>query len=184
MEVTWICVRETNTVRALPGAAKRSAAFGAAPPPGSCRRGQAQAPSWGGGGYCCWCVVGLGCWLVPVWWGDVDGEGDGGGWVGVGVAVRLHFASAWEAVSDVCPEAEAVVQGERRLSYGEFDEAAARFAAALTAAGLGPGAKVALYLFNSVEYLVAQYRGVQGADGGGERELPVPGRRVGLSAGG
>ncbi len=75
----------------------------------------------------------------------------------MGVAVRLHFASAWEAVSDVCPGAEAVVQGERRLSYGEFDEAAARFAAGLTAAGLGPGAKVGLYLFNSVEYLVAQY---------------------------
>jgi 3-oxocholest-4-en-26-oate---CoA ligase len=71
--------------------------------------------------------------------------------------VRLHLASAWETVSDVCPEADAVVQGDRRLTYREFDEQAARFASALTAAGLGPGAKVALYLFNSPEYLVAQY---------------------------
>lgn len=73
------------------------------------------------------------------------------------VTGRLHFATAWEAVTDFCPDLDAVVQGGRRLTYRLFDEQAARFATALTEAGMGPGAKVALYLYNSPEYLVAQY---------------------------
>lgn len=74
--------------------------------------------------------------------------------------MKLHFATAWEMVADSCPDAEAVVQGTRRVSWRQFDDAAARFAAALAAAGVGPepaDAKVALYLYNSPEYLVAQY---------------------------
>lgn len=71
--------------------------------------------------------------------------------------MRLHFATAWETVTDHCPDTDAVVQGDRRLTYREFDEQAARFATALGTAGLQPSAKVALYLYNSPEYLVAQY---------------------------
>ena len=58
---------------------------------------------------------------------------------------------------DSVPQRDAIVQGSRRLSYAEFDDAAARFAAALDAAGVTRGGKVALYLHNSPEYLVAQY---------------------------
>jgi fatty-acyl-CoA synthase len=72
-------------------------------------------------------------------------------------AVKLHFATVWETIADIRPDADAVVQGDRRLVYREFDEEAARFATALTAAGLVPDAKLALYLYNSPEYLVAQY---------------------------
>ncbi|HET9076472.1 MAG TPA: AMP-binding protein [Acidimicrobiales bacterium] len=71
--------------------------------------------------------------------------------------MQLHFATVWETISDLHPDVDAVVQGERRLSYREFDELAARFAAAVGGAGLGPDSKVALYLYNSPEYLVAQY---------------------------
>ena len=69
----------------------------------------------------------------------------------------LHFATAWEAATDAVPERVAVVQGERRLSYREYDDQAARFATALEAAGISEGASVALYLYNCPEYLVAQY---------------------------
>jgi acyl-CoA synthetase (AMP-forming)/AMP-acid ligase II len=69
----------------------------------------------------------------------------------------LDFASVWEVVADTVPEKCAVVQADRRVSYLEFDDAAARFAAAIEAAGLPEGAKVALYLHNCPEYLIAQY---------------------------
>ncbi len=69
----------------------------------------------------------------------------------------LHFASAWEAVTDELPDADAIVQGDRRLTYAQYDEQAARFAAAIEAAGVAPGSNVSLYLYNCPEYLVAQY---------------------------
>ncbi|HEX5365861.1 MAG TPA: AMP-binding protein [Acidimicrobiales bacterium] len=69
----------------------------------------------------------------------------------------LHFATAWEVVADACADVDAIVQGDRHVSYRDFDDGAARFAGALAAAGLRPGAKVSLYLYNSPEYLVAQH---------------------------
>lgn len=69
----------------------------------------------------------------------------------------LDFASVWEEVADVVPARDAVVQGDRRLNYAEFDDAAARFAAAIEAVGVPEGGKVALFLHNCPEYLIAQY---------------------------
>jgi fatty-acyl-CoA synthase len=69
----------------------------------------------------------------------------------------FDFASAWEQVVDAVPESEAVVFGERRVTYRDFDDGAARFAGALESVGVGEGAKVALYLYNCPEYLIAQY---------------------------
>ena len=69
----------------------------------------------------------------------------------------IEFASFWEDVVDSVPDRDAIVQGSRRLSYAEFDDAAARFASALEAAGVTRGGKVALYLHNCPEYLVAQF---------------------------
>jgi fatty-acyl-CoA synthase len=63
----------------------------------------------------------------------------------------------WEEVADIVPERDAIVQGERRISYRTFDDAAARFASAIEAAGVDEDGKVALYLFNCPEYLIAQY---------------------------
>ena len=69
----------------------------------------------------------------------------------------LDFASMWEEVVDVVGDAEAIRQGEQRVTYREFDDRAARFAGALEAAGIDEGAKVALYLYNCPEYLIAQF---------------------------
>jgi 3-oxocholest-4-en-26-oate---CoA ligase len=71
--------------------------------------------------------------------------------------VFLDFASVWEEVADCVPERDAVVQGERRIIYRDFDDAAARFASALEAVGIDEGGKIALYLYNCPEYLIAQH---------------------------
>lgn len=67
------------------------------------------------------------------------------------------IASAWEQVADAVPAATALVQGTRRLSWAELDERAARFAAALAGRGVGPGGRVAVDLYNCVEYLEVFY---------------------------
>jgi fatty-acyl-CoA synthase len=59
----------------------------------------------------------------------------------------------WEAVVDRFPDKTAQICGERRTTFREFEDRAARLAAALAAAGVGPDAKVGLYLFNCNEYL-------------------------------
>ena len=76
---------------------------------------------------------------------------------GLGGILFLDFATVWEEVADAVPDADAVVQGSRRLSYSQFDEGSARFAAAIEAVGVGEGGKVGLYLHNCPEYLVAQH---------------------------
>src|SRR5204862_2972903 len=62
-----------------------------------------------------------------------------------------------ESVADALPDHGALVQGERRVTWSEFDDRASRLAAALTAAGLRPGSKVASYLYNSNEYSEGVY---------------------------
>jgi fatty-acyl-CoA synthase len=67
--------------------------------------------------------------------------------------VDWNFATLWESVRDALPDRIAIVQGERRLTWSQFDDRAARLAQALHSAGLEPGAKVASYLYNGNEYL-------------------------------
>ncbi len=71
--------------------------------------------------------------------------------------MEMHFATVWEAIADTIPDAPAVVHGEDRRSWREYDERAARIAAMFCAAGLGPQAKIGLYLYNSNEYLECQF---------------------------
>ena len=67
----------------------------------------------------------------------------------------MHFnlADLWERVADTVPDHDAVVDGERRFTYAELDARADRLAHTLAAHGIGPGDHVAVYLYNSVEYL-------------------------------
>jgi 3-oxocholest-4-en-26-oate---CoA ligase len=78
-----------------------------------------------------------------------------------------NWATVWEHIADAAPGAPAVVDGTRRRSWAQFDERAARVAGLLHEAGVGPGARVALYLYNSAEYLEA-YAGILKA-----RAVPV-----------
>jgi fatty-acyl-CoA synthase len=66
------------------------------------------------------------------------------------------FARVWHGIAQVAPEREAVVCGERRFTFGEFDDRARRLAWHLEGeARLEPGDRVAIDLVNSPEYLEA-----------------------------
>jgi fatty-acyl-CoA synthase len=66
--------------------------------------------------------------------------------------MNWNLADVFEAVADAIPDRPALIQGDRRVNYGEFDDRAARLAAAFTDAGLRPDSKVASYLYNCNEY--------------------------------
>jgi acyl-CoA synthetase (AMP-forming)/AMP-acid ligase II len=67
--------------------------------------------------------------------------------------MEFNLADLWERVADTVPGHEALVCGDRRFTFAEVDARANRLAHGLAAAGIGPGDHVALYLYNSVEYL-------------------------------
>ena len=73
--------------------------------------------------------------------------------------MEMHFASVGESIADVIGDETAVVHGDTRRSWSEYDERAARMAAAYVAAGLGSDSKIGLYMYNGNEYLEAQYGG-------------------------
>ena len=68
------------------------------------------------------------------------------------VRMRTHFGAIWEAIADAVPQQAAVVQGDRRVRWRDYEQRAARMAQALVDAGVGPGSKVGMYLYNSPEY--------------------------------
>ncbi|MDG2427884.1 MAG: AMP-binding protein [Acidimicrobiales bacterium] len=70
---------------------------------------------------------------------------------------RLNLATAWEAVADEVGNQRAHSAGGVPTSWYAFDDRAARLAEVLSAGGLGPGSKVALFLYNGSEYPEAQY---------------------------
>jgi acyl-CoA synthetase (AMP-forming)/AMP-acid ligase II len=65
----------------------------------------------------------------------------------------FNFAAVWGGVAAEVPERDAVICGDRRLSWAAFDDRAARLASWLHDAGVGPGDKVAIDLTNVPEYL-------------------------------
>src|SRR5690349_7566179 len=54
-----------------------------------------------------------------------------------------------------CGDQVAVVDGETSLTYADLAGESRRFGAALIAAGVSPGDRVAIWLFNSAEWVVA-----------------------------
>jgi fatty-acyl-CoA synthase len=68
-----------------------------------------------------------------------------------------NFADIWEAVAASLPDAPAQVQGERVVTWSQFDRRANALAADLLQAGLAPQAKVAACLYNCPEYLEAYF---------------------------
>ncbi len=71
--------------------------------------------------------------------------------------MEMHFATVWEGIADAIPDAPAITQGDTTRTWSEYDDRAARLAAAYTAAGLGPDSKIGLFMYNSNEYMEAQY---------------------------
>jgi len=67
--------------------------------------------------------------------------------------VQFNVADLLERVADTVPDHLALVCDRRRLTYAELDARANRLAHVLAAHGVGAGDHVALYLYNSTEYL-------------------------------
>jgi acyl-CoA synthetase (AMP-forming)/AMP-acid ligase II len=63
------------------------------------------------------------------------------------------FADVWEKIADAFPDAPAQIQGDRRVTWGEFDRRADGVARALLDLGVERQDKVAQYLYNCPEYL-------------------------------
>lgn len=72
-------------------------------------------------------------------------------------AVEPSFATIWESISDEIGDHDAVVTGLNRRTWTEYENRSARLSQVFLDAGLGPGSKVGLYLFNGNEYLEAQF---------------------------
>lgn len=79
--------------------------------------------------------------------------------------MEAHNASIWESVADAVPGEDAIVQQDRRRSWGDLEARAARLAGAYAEAGVdlgdpdvpGSAGKVGLYLYNSPEYMEAYF---------------------------
>src|SRR5580693_553189 len=67
------------------------------------------------------------------------------------------FAELWETIGDAIPDKIAIVNGDARRTWRQYEDRAARIATALDGAGLRHDSKVGLFGYNSNEYLEAQY---------------------------
>jgi acyl-CoA synthetase (AMP-forming)/AMP-acid ligase II len=68
-----------------------------------------------------------------------------------------NFAEVWEVVADQIPDAQCQVQGDRRLTWSEFDQRANGLAHTLLDRGAGEQDKIAQYLYNCPEYLESMF---------------------------
>jgi 3-oxocholest-4-en-26-oate---CoA ligase len=66
-------------------------------------------------------------------------------------------ANLWEPIAKAQPNAPAFIQGDRVVTWKAFDDAADALAADFIRAGLSKDAKVAAYLYNCPEYMIAYY---------------------------
>src|SRR5436853_1957950 len=71
-------------------------------------------------------------------------------------APRTSALALFEAAAKRQPAAPAIHYFDATLSYGELDRMAATLAASLTELGLAPGDRVALYLQNVPQFVIAQ----------------------------
>jgi 3-oxocholest-4-en-26-oate---CoA ligase len=71
--------------------------------------------------------------------------------------MKWHFADLFETVAAIVPDRLALVNGDKRRIWREYEDRAARIATAIVAADLAPNSKVGLYGFNSNEYLEGQF---------------------------
>ena len=91
-----------------------------------------------------------------------------------------NFADMWESVSDAIPDNVVLIQGDRRVTWRQFDDRAARLAAAFTAAGLQAGLEGRVVSLQQQRVQRGRVRDVQAARRARERELPLPRGRAGV----
>lgn len=75
----------------------------------------------------------------------------------------LNLADCLDAVAELNPEHDALIQAERRISWAELERRAARVAAWMKQRGAGHQAKVAVYTYNHPAYMEACYAAMKAA---------------------
>ena len=65
----------------------------------------------------------------------------------------FNLADIFESVADTVPDREALVFGDRRLTYAELDQRANRLAHHFESVGIGAGDHVGVQLYNCTEYV-------------------------------
>jgi len=68
-----------------------------------------------------------------------------------------HMADIWENIAGAIPDKPALVYEDKRYSWSEYEERAARLAQVFSEHGLNPGAKLAIYAYNCSEYMETQF---------------------------
>ena len=68
-----------------------------------------------------------------------------------------NFADIWEVCARQVPDAPAQVQGDRTVTWSQFNQRADGIAATLLSAGVAHQDKVAQYLYNCPEYMESQF---------------------------
>jgi acyl-CoA synthetase (AMP-forming)/AMP-acid ligase II len=69
------------------------------------------------------------------------------------VLVQENFATVLETVADVRADRTAVTHGDRSVTWRQLDDRSSRLAGFLAGRGIGAGARVAIALYNGIEYL-------------------------------
>ncbi len=72
-----------------------------------------------------------------------------------GAVTSWNFGDVWRAIGAIQPSHPAIIQGDRHVSWSQFMDHSERLASYLRRGGLTSGSKVAQYLYNSPEYMVA-----------------------------
>ena len=71
--------------------------------------------------------------------------------------MEFNLADLFEATVDAVPEREALVAGERRVTYAELEARANRLAHHLSASGIRTGEHIGIYAYNRAEWVEALF---------------------------
>ena len=66
---------------------------------------------------------------------------------------QWNYADVWESIAGIQPDQPAIIQGDRTVSWGQFEARSAGVAGWLSSLGAVHQDKVALYLYNAPEYM-------------------------------
>ncbi len=72
-------------------------------------------------------------------------------------ATGWQYGDVWDVVAECRPQATALVHGDRRTTWADFRDRAARLGRSLVEGGAARGDRVAQYLYNGPEYLEVSY---------------------------
>ena len=68
-----------------------------------------------------------------------------------------QMADIWEYIAEAIPDKPAIIDGDKRYSWAEYTNRAALVAQILADHGLNAGSKLAIYSYNSAEYMETQF---------------------------